>query len=792
MKNIELLAPCGDFECLKAAVQNGADSVYLGASNFSARASATNFNLDELKEAVCYAKLRNVDIHLTLNTLIENNEFESALELAKNAYNLGIDAIIVQDLGLANCLINNLPDLPIHASTQMTVHNLEGVKVLEKLGFKRVVLSRELSIDEIKYICENTDAEIEVFTHGALCISYSGRCYISSMIGGRSGNRGKCAQACRLPYTLCEDNNVLDKGFLLSPRDLCSLEYLPQLVKSGVSCLKIEGRMKTPEYVATVTRIYRKYLDKALKGEKYTVSENDKRDLMQVFNRGGFSSGHLETEANKKLIYPIKPNNIGLYLGQVQKFQANKGYITLKPEEEISIGDTISLDKEDGKYTISELMQNGKNIKSAKNNLVEIGRMKGNIHIGDKIYKMSSKELSRLAKESYEKENRKIHLDCIINVNQNEKISLIINPTVKSGIYSDLAVNIISDIVPELATNSPISSQRIEDSIRKTGNTQFEFDNVWVNLDDGLYIPSISRLNELRRNALEKLEQLAVRKFTHNKLSIDEPKVDLALSDSNKKISLLLNTLNMDYDYSKLNTVDNIYIPFKYFLDTNFTSIINEFQNIYIYMPCIIRKNKIESVKNSLENIVKNFNIKGLVLSNLGDLKLIPINSNLEIVANYTLNVFNKQTINSLLNIGFNRVTSSFELPEAQVKELNSLPLEAIVYGNMPVMTLNYCLLGKANHCYKDCKQMCKQGRYFIKDRVNLEFPILPDSSCTVTTIYNSKTTSIVPSLIPASSYRIDILYEDIDEINTIIEAVRKNERLEGKQYTNNNMNREI
>ena len=245
MEKIELLSPCGDFECLKSAVQNGADSVYLGASSFSARAKATNFDSNELLEAIRYAKLRNVKVHLALNTLIKNNEMQSAIDLAVSAYNMGVDAIIIQDLGLADFLIRNYPEIPLHASTQMTVHNLVGCKQLENLGYKRVVLARELSISEIEYIRKNTSIELEVFIHGALCISYSGQCLLSSMIGGRSGNRGLCAQPCRLPYELIEENknthvqSSLDKGYLLSPRDNLGIEYLPELIKMGVDSLKI-------------------------------------------------------------------------------------------------------------------------------------------------------------------------------------------------------------------------------------------------------------------------------------------------------------------------------------------------------------------------------------------------------------------------------------------------------------------------------------------------------------------------------------------------------------------------
>ena len=256
-KGVKLLSPVGDFECLKAAVQNGANSVYFGGNLFNARASASNFDYDELEKAINYCALRNVRTHLTLNILIKDSEFSDAVELAKQAYELGVDALIVQDIGLAQYLRKLFPDFPIHASTQMTIHNLEGVQELEKLGYSRAVLSRELSIAEIEFICRNSNIEIETFIHGALCISYSGQCLFSSMIGGRSGNRGKCAQPCRLPYDLIEEKNAngkitdrtIDKGYLISPRDLCSLEFLPQLIHSGVKCFKIEGRLKSPEYV---------------------------------------------------------------------------------------------------------------------------------------------------------------------------------------------------------------------------------------------------------------------------------------------------------------------------------------------------------------------------------------------------------------------------------------------------------------------------------------------------------------------------------------------------------------
>ena len=425
---IDLLSPVGNFDCLKSAVQNGANSVYFGADLFSARAYASNFNLEELEEAIIYAKTRGVKTNLTLNTLVTDNEFDDAFELAKKAYEFGIDAIIVQDLGLAKQLIKHFPDLDIHASTQMTVHNLQGVLKLQELGFKRVVLSRELSLQEIEYICENSDVEIECFIHGALCISYSGQCLFSSMVGGRSGNRGKCAQPCRLPYRLLENDTEIDKGHILSTRDLCGLDFIPDLIKAGVTCLKIEGRMKSPEYVATVTRIYRKYIDLAeslINPSDYNVDENDRKILLQAFNRGMSSNGHLSNEPNKNLIFKDKPNNMGLFLGKVQKYNKNKGYITVKLQEPIEIGDTVSLEKESGSYNVSELMDKNKNIKETYiGQTVTIGRMKGNINLGDKIYKLSSKKLNLIAQDSINGEHRKIPLNCKVIIKHNQPLKL--------------------------------------------------------------------------------------------------------------------------------------------------------------------------------------------------------------------------------------------------------------------------------------------------------------------------------------------------------------------------------
>ncbi len=825
---IELLSPVGDFECLKAAVQNGADAVYFGAGSFSARAFATNFDDDALKEAITYAKVRGVKTNLTLNTLIKNDEMNDAIKLAEKAYNYGIDAIIVQDLGLARYLIKNFPGLAVHASTQMSVHNLEGVLELQKLGFSRVVLSRELSLQEIEHICKNSDVEIEVFTHGALCISYSGQCLFSSMVGGRSGNRGKCAQPCRLPYELLscsstvsnpkgapvstssvnfasanlnsassESLTSLDKGYLLSPRDLCGLDYLPELVDAGVTCLKIEGRMKTPEYVATVTRIYRKYLDLAQDNKsKYKINPQDKTELLQVFNRGGFSSGHLESTPNKNLIYKNKSNNMGIYLGSVSNFNNNKGHISLTVSKDsdvtVRVGDKISVENkkhETSIYTISELMIQDKNVPQATcGDKIKIGRMKGNISVGDKIYKIADKLLTTSALETLSKENRKVNLNCKMIVKRNQPVELYVSDS------NSHEVKITSDIIPVEAINAPITQERLIVQLSKTNNTPFHFENIEIDLEDGLYIQGISAINELRRQALAQYEALLVQSFRRN---LELPRLDIHSTENastNKKISVLLNILNQNFDYTQLHGIDKVYIPLKYFVLKDFKNVVAELTEnfeTYISMPTIMRNNYHKIISNNLPNILDQYKIKGFVLSNIGNLELLKnYKDKYEFIYNYTLNVFNNLTIAELADSSKNTVTLSPELNKSDLQTFarTSCSTELIVYGRAPLMNSNYCLLGKSNKCYSACPHLCNStNKFYLKDRLGFLFRIIPDNVDTVTTIYNSKITSIEHDEICANSVRIDILDESISEINNVISTVKTGKKLEGQEFTNGN-----
>lgn len=815
MSKVELLAPVGDWDCLKAAVQNGADSVYFGIEQFNARMYAANFSIDDMRQVINYCKLRNVKTNLTLNTLIKDCEFENAVELAKEAYKAGIDAIIVQDLGLAKYLIDNLPNLPIHASTQMTAHNLEGVLNLKKLGFERVVLSRELSCDEIEYICKNSNVEIETFIHGALCICYSGQCLFSSVVGGRSGNRGRCAGPCRLPYELISENNTthkktsIDKGYLLSPKDLCGIAYLPRLIQAGVKCFKIEGRMKSPEYVATVTRIYRKYIDMVLNNNEFVIDEKDINDLMQVFNRGGFSNGHLETNPNRELVFSEKPNNMGIYLGTIKKYNNNKGHITLQLEQDLEIGDSIAVAKENSKYLVSELMIKNTNYKkvSAKTE-VTIGRMKGNIRVGDKVYKISSRALSEFAKLSYDNcENKKIPLNCTVTIKKNTPIEMEISTNKKCSeeLYSNIHIKEVSSMLPIDALKTPISVERVVKQISKTNNTPFCFENITVLLDDGLYVPSISTLNELRRTALERVEQEILNRVKKDLPNVIEDKketITFSPINKNPEISLLLRKLDTNFDYTKLDKekICRIYLPLNLLVNKNYCKVIDYLSKnyeLYIYMPTIIKTNYKNIVLNSIEQILNTYDIKGFVISNIADFKLLAkYSDNYKFIGNYSLNVFNNNTIEQYKRLGLYRITLSRELNLESIQEVLSttnMNTELIVYGNLPLMASSYCFLGKTNKCYPDCGVNCKKdNKYYLKDRLGFEFRIIPDSMQTVTLIFNSKTLSISTKDLPINFVRLDMIDEDINKINEAVCKAYNREKLEGLEYTNGNLYKDI
>ena len=802
---VELLSPVGDFDCLKAAVQNGANAVYFGGQLFNARYSAKNFDKDGIREAVNYAKSRNVKINFTLNILLKNNEFDDAIDVVKYIYELGVDAVIVDDLGFAKYIIDNFPGMEVHGSTQMTIHNLDGAIALKNLGYSRVVLARESTLSDIDYICRNANIDIEAFVHGALCISYSGQCLFSSAIGGRSGNRGRCAQPCRMYYNMLEtSDNVsyknIGKGFLISPRDLCGLDFIPDLIKAGVKSFKLEGRMKTPEYVATVTRIYRKYIDLALSDNEYVVDKNDLHDLMLAFNRGGFSKGCLGGDDNHDYVFEEKPSNQGLYIGNISKIDKKNGLISLKTNEPLDIGDTFLVQQEDHKYTISEILKNGSHVKSAAiSDLVTIGRVKGKLELGDKVFKINSSIISKEIKEFNSHEHVKIPLVANFKALIGKPLELEVASLDEPGnTYFGLSASVSSEIQPIEAISNPISKERLIEQLNKTTDTNFEFKQINIEMDDNIYIPKISSINAIRRDALNALYQKGINNFTRilpSKLHSTKL-IHQHVFPSIRTYSVLLNSIDTSMDYSSLKNVDRVYIPLKFFIKKEFESKlleISQFTNCYIDIPTIVRDNFRNVFYNNFDEKVNKFNIKGLVISNLSGIEfMMKYVGKLDIVSKYTLNIYNNHTIDELKKVGVNRVTISPELDTETIIDLcdnSSLSTEFLVYGKLPVMHIQYCPLGKSNKCYPTCSMKCKtSNRFYLEDRLGYKFEFVPDNMQTITKIYNSKINSIDYAKFPFDSCLISIT--DEDNLDEIIYNVKNNIKFDGKNYTNGNLNK--
>lgn len=457
---------------------------------------------------------------------------------------------------------------------------------------------------------------------------------------------------------------ILDKGYLLSTKDLCGLVFLPELIDAGVQCFKIEGRMKTPQYVACVTKIYRKYIDRALSKEDYIIEEQDQKTLLQVFNRGGFSTGHISKEPNRELVYKEKPGNTGLYLGNISNYNPNKGYVTVHLNDELEIGDTIMVEKEETKYTVSELMVQKENIKHAdKWQTVQLGRLKGNINIGDRIYKMASKKLSLALRESYQnKEHKKIPLNCVIIIKKDLPITMEIHTLhCPNTPYQNIHFSISSSILPITAVSNPITVDRVIEQISKTSTTPYYFENIKVILEENLFVPNISSLNELRRNALATLEDTVLSKIKRNApTDLSSTFIKRFKKETNsiftpaqeKKVSVLLSTLSLETDYSQLENIDRLYIPLKYFTYSKFapllTNLCNKFTT-YIYMPTIVKSNYIKLLDSNIEDALDKFKIKGFVVSTLGFPSLVKqYGKDYEFIASYATNIYNTFTIEEL------------------------------------------------------------------------------------------------------------------------------------------------
>ena len=460
MNKIEILAPAGSMESMYAAINKGADAVYLGGNKFSARAYASNFDNENMQKAIDYSHSYGVKVYVTINTILKESEIEEAVKYVGYLYEIGADALIIQDLGLFKRIKEEYEDFEIHASTQMTIHNGEAAIYFKEKGFHRLVLSREMSFEEIKHISTDLMIETEMFVHGAICVSYSGQCLMSSIIGGRSGNRGRCAQPCRMEYTLQGEKSGEQKGYLLSPKDMCTIEDVKDIIDTGTYSLKIEGRMKRPEYVAGVVDNYRKAVDKVILKKKYNEHEG-KEQLLQLFNRSGFTNAYLKSNPGKDMMSFNSPKNSGVPLGQIEK----SGEIKLKTS--IALGDGVR--NNDKGFSISKILLNGKEeAKANKGDIVKIFPI--NYKPGDFLHKSLNKELFDELEDYIKPYSKKITLNATVKFAVNSPVALNINYKGKEYTYT-------GEIIQK-AEKRPLDKERIREALMKSGDVPFKLNIV--------------------------------------------------------------------------------------------------------------------------------------------------------------------------------------------------------------------------------------------------------------------------------------------------------------------------
>ena len=670
IKKIELLAPVGDERGLKAAVNSGANGVYFGAKSFNAREyAAENFDYKAIENAIKFAKLRNVKVYITVNTLVYNDEIDKAILLIKNIYDMGADAIIVQDLGIIDIVRNNL-NIPMHASTQMSCNNTYSVKLLEKLGIERVVLARETSIENIKEIRKNTSIELETFIHGALCVSFSGQCAYSYLHGGRSANRGACAQACRMEYSGGKTD------YPLSAKDLMTIDIIPNLIESGINSFKIEGRAKRSEYVAITTSIYRKAIDFALQN-KNIETEKYKESLIKIFNRGGFSEGYYYN--SKDIFENYKPNHNGEFIGKITDYKKNKIYI--KTDKELNVYDGLSFG-ESGKIgmQISDLYKDNIRVKSGKGNLSFSAVLK-NINVGDKVYRTTDKSQMDEANIIIESDNFKhlLNLNCIIDYDK--KIKFKIN----SNYNEKLNLEYISDYLVEEAKNSETKESDIIKALSKTGGTVFKFENINVIINfEKPFIP-VKVLNEARRSIINSLEKILIqnRKIDYDKNIKNIFKEKIEYPNTNLKVAIISDINHKVKDYDKIILFPKIY-------DIDIKNFFNEGLIDGIILPHITFDKDIELIKNitSKDMIV--------ICNNLGQIEALL--GECIIWAGIGMNTINNKTVDFLYKLGISIVISSIE---AGKKLKNTISIKR---GFIPAMNFAFCPKSIAIGCEK-CKE---------------------------------------------------------------------------------------
>ncbi len=736
----ELLSPAGDMKSLYQAVAHLADAVYISGKDFGARKFAPNFSRLEIKEAVGYCHLYGVRLYVTVNTLIHDSEISSVMDYISYLYEVGVDALIMQDLGIIKLVRETYPDFEIHASTQLHNHNKRDLELLKSLGVKRCVLARELSIDEIKEL--GNIIELEMFIHGALCISYSGQCLFSSFLLDRSGNRGECAGFCRLPYTLVEDGKKIESKdkYLLSPKELNTLSRIDELLKlPNVTSFKIEGRMKSPGYVGFVTSLYRKLIDST---DKF-ISEEDNKNLAVLYNRK-FTEGYLFNKTKEELMNPVSPNHIGIPLGQVISF--DKKYIKIKLTESLHQEDGIRFANQEGMIVNFLYDKDGKLISSAtKGMIVSV------------LNKVNLKELGLVRKT----------LDSVLlkNLENLPKRTIPITGKLVAQIGKPLRLEVsdekstisLEGAIVEVAKTSPTSKERLTSQVMKTNDTPFVFTDLSVILDN-VFVP-IKEINELRRKTLLSLIEKRLI-FSREIVPFEKLKVP-TIKNVSPHISCLVRNREQ-YEVVKKLGIKTIYVT-----DSKLYEEVKNEGDIYLRTSRVIKD-------------YPNYKNEKLLIGEIGGLSLAKEN---EVHTDYFCHAYNHESTYFFLSKGVKSVTLSVELKKEEVGELLTSfkqeydfipPTEVIVYGRIELMIMKHCLVSTLLK-EKPCS-LCKKHKYSLEDRNQKRYPL--QMECPYTHIFHHEVVNHLEDISyyidkGVSTFRIELFDETEEEIKKLVTNLR-------------------
>ena len=787
----EVLAPAGSMDALRAAVQAGADAVYLGGSQFGARAYADNFTEASLIEAIEYAHIYGVKVYLTVNTLFRNEELLQLYDYLAPFYEAGLDAVIVQDFGAMKKIAEWFPKLPIHASTQMTVTTPYAYELLQRYGVTRVVPARELSMEEIAALKQGGHVpEVEVFVQGALCYCYSGQCLMSSFLGGRSGNRGRCAQPCRLPYEVSslDGETIRTKGsYLLSPKDLCGLEAVPELIQAGVDSFKIEGRMKKPEYVAATTRGYRKIVNACMNGTySKKLVESVRKEMAEIFNRGGFTNGYYNKNNGEDMMSVNTPGHCGVAVGKVMDVQKNQAKISLI--QSVHAGDILVIGNGDRAMTLTC----NKEGKQGNTIMLNVPKSKERLQ-GRMVMRMLHYPLMQEL-QRYITEERIIGIGGRMTLRAGELASLTVSCEER-----DVMVTVEGDPV-EKASAKPIAQETVKDKITQTGGTRYRFDDFVIEMEDDVFYP-MKALKELRRLAIGRLEDEIQNKSRRSFERLTKEQIEMQLrmskqrvamsgknnidrkrdaqqsvttTSSSKKILVVSSMEQLRIALQYQNAFSRIYVDMQYMSYNDILSLIEQGNSFYYMLPPVWRSRSLaEWRKLPIDRM------HGIVIRNIDELAwLKSIGYTGHIVMDYSvyaMNVIAEQFLWEQFPDAI--LTLPVELNQKQLERLTLSNTELEVYGYQQLMVSAQCVRNTTTGCNR------KNDRLYLIDRMGKHFYVASICKYCYNLIYNSVPTVLYDILSPGlqsdCNLRLHFTRETEEEMREVIERF-----LEGRPYS--------